>query len=174
MKLKYAIVGFIAGTLVMASGQALADGVSKIGKKIQGEAVVKIGNKELSRAIIVDGKSYAPVKDIVESYGSTASYEKGVITITNKQEGFGALETKKITLEKKISDYKETIKYLETEAIPKQEKVVADTEGSTELGRKDRQERLDSFKATLAETKANIAEAQAQLDEVNKKISELS
>lgn len=168
MKLKLLFVGFIGGALVMASGQALADGVSKIGKKIQGEAIVKLDSKELSKAIIVDGQSYAPLRDVTESYGSSVTYSKGVITISTKQEGLGSLQTKKITLETKIDEFNQTIHNLENVLIPSQEKIIL--EATTDDGRIIRQERLDMYREYLAEAKKNLAEAQTQLVEVNKQI----
>lgn len=79
--MKKVVIAFVAGALLMASGQVLADSVSKIGKKIDGEAKVVLNGKQLSNAVISEGKSYAPVRDIAEALGASASYTKGVITI---------------------------------------------------------------------------------------------
>lgn len=79
--MKKVVIAFVAGALLMASGQVLADSVSKIGKKIDGEAKVVLNGKPLSNAVISEGKSYAPVRDIAEALGATASYTKGVIAI---------------------------------------------------------------------------------------------
>lgn len=79
--MKKIVIAFVAGALLMASGQVLADSVSKIGKKIEGEAKVVLNGKQLSNAVISEGKSYAPVRDIAEALGASASYTKGVITI---------------------------------------------------------------------------------------------
>jgi hypothetical protein len=79
--MKKVVIAFVAGALLMASGQVLADSVSKIGKKIDGEAKVILNGKQLSNAVISEGKSYAPVRDIAEALGASTSYVKGVITI---------------------------------------------------------------------------------------------
>lgn len=79
--MKKIVIAFVAGALLMASGQVVADSVSKIGKKIDGEAKVILNGKQLSNAVISEGKSYAPVRDIAEALGASASYTKGVITI---------------------------------------------------------------------------------------------
>lgn len=105
--MKKVVIAFVAGALLMASGQVLADSVSKIGKRIDGEAKVVLNGKQLSNAVISEGKSYAPVRDIAEALGASASYTKGVITIdpnfvddaeTSRIEKLATLNNKKKSL----------------------------------------------------------------------------
>ncbi|WP_339297567.1 hypothetical protein MKY92_21675 [Paenibacillus sp. FSL R5-0623] len=59
------IAGFLAGAVFLLSATAFANDIkSLVGKKIQGEAVVELNGQALDTAIIVDGKSYAPVRAI--------------------------------------------------------------------------------------------------------------
>lgn len=85
--MKKVVIAFVAGLLVMASGQVVADTISQIGKKVDSEAVVILDGKNLSNAIIIQGKSYAPVRDIAEAFGGEVLWEKGVITIISENGG---------------------------------------------------------------------------------------
>ncbi|MHA7963516.1 hypothetical protein ACX93W_05165 [Paenibacillus sp. CAU 1782] len=85
--MKKYVIGFIIGALLMFSGQALANTVSRIGLKVGAEATVILNGNQLPDAIIVDSKSYAPVKDIADAFGADVKYEpaskgkKAVITM---------------------------------------------------------------------------------------------
>ena len=67
---------FIAGAVfgaILASTVTAYGATTLIGKKIQGETDVIVDGTKLDTAIIVDGKSYAPLRSI----GSAAGYEVG-------------------------------------------------------------------------------------------------
>jgi hypothetical protein len=91
--MKRVVIAFVAGALLMVSGQAMADSISRIGKKVGGEAAVYLNGKQLSDAIIVDDKSYAPVRDIAEAFGADVGFEgattesKAVIDLKTETEG---------------------------------------------------------------------------------------
>lgn len=67
---------FIAGAVfgaILASTVTAYGATTLIGKKIQGETDVIVNGTKLDTAIIVDGKSYAPLRSV----GSVAGYEVG-------------------------------------------------------------------------------------------------
>lgn len=69
------IVAFLAGMLVATSATAFADDLSKIGKKITGEFVVKLNGEELPvKAISLDGTSYIPVRAAGDALGLDVSF----------------------------------------------------------------------------------------------------
>ncbi|WP_211749929.1 hypothetical protein [Paenibacillus sp. Marseille-Q4541] len=74
--MKKMVAAFIAGALMMVSVQAFGSGVNLIGKKIDGQADLKIDGKVVGQTIIVQGKSYAPVREIADGVGGTAKYNK--------------------------------------------------------------------------------------------------
>lgn len=81
--MKKIVAGFIAGALFMLGASSFADGISMVGKKIQGEEVVTANNEQLpDKAIIVDGKGYAPVRAVAEAAGLKVEYGKGGIVLT--------------------------------------------------------------------------------------------
>ncbi|WP_339259604.1 hypothetical protein MKZ12_07325 [Paenibacillus sp. FSL R5-0713] len=83
--MKKYVAGFLAGALFTLAGAAFADDIqSLIGKKIQGEAVVELNGQALDTAIIVDGKSYAPVRVIGEAAGYDVSMQNKKIILDEK------------------------------------------------------------------------------------------
>jgi hypothetical protein len=164
---KKTVIAFVAGALLMVSGQALAEELSKIGKKIEGEAKVILEGQELSNAIIVDGKSYAPVRDIVEAYGSTATYMKGVIKI-EMAAGMTILQVKQRQIKADIEKLNKDIANLKDYVIPEEEKALAATTNK-EIWR----ERVDRRKVELKEKEAELENLNRQLEDIEKEIAEL-
>ncbi|MCY9760436.1 hypothetical protein M5X06_12985 [Paenibacillus alvei] len=88
-KVKYLTVGALVGIMMTVSVSAFADNIkSMIGKKVDGEAVVKINSESLSdRALVVGGKAYLPVRSISDALGaSVKSVNNGVISLTTNGE----------------------------------------------------------------------------------------
>lgn len=82
---KYIAV-FIAGALLAFSGQAVADSVSKIGKKVQGEVVVKVDGVPLeAKGLIVDGQTSVPARALAEASGYDVSFENKEVILTKKE-----------------------------------------------------------------------------------------
>lgn len=81
--MKKIIAGFVAGALFMLGASSFADGISMIGKKIQGEEIVTANGEQLpDKAVVVNGKSYAPVRAIAEAAGMDVKYGNGGIVLT--------------------------------------------------------------------------------------------
>lgn len=83
--MKKYVAGFLAGALFTLSAAAFASDIpSLVGKKIQGQTVVKVNGEELDTAIIVDGKSYSPTRSIGEAAGFDVSMQDKEIILDKK------------------------------------------------------------------------------------------
>ncbi|WP_189028829.1 hypothetical protein [Paenibacillus albidus] len=83
--MKKMTAGFIAGALLMVSAQALGSSSSLVGKKIQAEYTLTVYGKKLAdSAIVIDGKSYAPVRAIGELAGYNVSVAGRNISLNEK------------------------------------------------------------------------------------------
>ncbi|WP_199925475.1 hypothetical protein [Paenibacillus bouchesdurhonensis] len=86
--MKKYFAAFLAGALFTLSATAFADGViNLVGQKVQAVNEVSIKNGEtVGAGIIVDGKTYAPVRSIGEAAGFTVELEgKDVILVKPEQ-----------------------------------------------------------------------------------------
>lgn len=82
--MKKIIVSFIAGAVVATAATAYGEEAieSLIGKQIQGQTTVYNDGQALAIAIILDGKSYAPVRDLAEAAGKEVAFGEGEIFLT--------------------------------------------------------------------------------------------
>lgn len=86
--MKKIAAGFLAGAILMVSAQALGATSTLVGKKIQAEYTVNVyGKKLVDPAIIIDGKSYAPVRAIGELAGYKVSISGKNISLDEKDSG---------------------------------------------------------------------------------------
>lgn len=86
--MKKFVSGLLVGALLMFSSQAFGEGISYLGKKIDGQVTVQVNGQAIGEAIVVQGKSFAPVRDIVNSFGGTVdSTTGGVISLSSNKDG---------------------------------------------------------------------------------------
>ena len=171
-------VGFVIGAVLMFSTQAVAENISLIGKKVGSEAKVFIEGKEVSNAIIVNSKSYAPVRDIVEHFGAEAEWVPAkdgdnIIKVERKTTGGKlpqTLETlgwKKDDILLKLSSREDAIKTIEERMVILQEIFEStDSDFRKELVGSQ----LEECKEQLKEVNAEIASLESQLAEVEAEI----
>lgn len=76
------IVGALAGAALTVSVSAAADSISLIGKRVQSEADVIQNGNVVDTAIVVDGKSYAPVRTTYEKAGYIVEYKGGKVYLS--------------------------------------------------------------------------------------------
>lgn len=176
LTMKKIIVSFIAGALLMAAGQVFADDISLVGKKVGGEAKVILNGKEISDAVIIDSKSYAPVRDISESFGANVEYEQGVITIdsiteeksndeiANINAEIKGLEGQKFNAERKISDLDNQISSL-LGAI----QFINDKESLRET-----ESQKEAAKNSIAELEEKITPLKSEQDQLLQQIEDLN
>lgn len=81
-------MGLVVGLVLSFTASVYADDIkSLVGSSIQGEAPVIADGKNVGNAIIVDGKSYAPVRSISEAAGFDVKMENKQIIMTQKSIG---------------------------------------------------------------------------------------
>ncbi|MNC16408.1 hypothetical protein D3C76_91070 [compost metagenome] len=84
--MKKLAAGFLAGAVLMVSTQAIGASTSLVGKTIQAEYTVNVYGKKLADpAIVIDGKSYAPVRAIGELAGYKVSLSGKTISLDEKE-----------------------------------------------------------------------------------------
>ncbi|MNC12460.1 hypothetical protein D3C76_422130 [compost metagenome] len=171
--MKKYIVGFLVGAIFTVSTAAFADDVkSLVGKAIQGEAPVIVDGKQLDTAIIVDGKSYAPVRVIGEAAGYSVTVEGKKVIL--KSEAKDTVKTTSENLDKprtledvnsvivrtkeKFERYKEAIQLYEVNV----------TNSTTDEAKANNQQMLDSYKKQLAEAEQKLADLEKQKTELEK------
>ncbi|ASA21911.1 hypothetical protein [Paenibacillus donghaensis] len=89
--MKKIVAGFVAAVLLLISAEALGSSVSLIGKKIQAEFIVTIYGKKLADpAIVIDGKSYAPVRAIGELAGFDVTVADKTINFEERSKPSGS------------------------------------------------------------------------------------
>ncbi|WP_134904481.1 hypothetical protein [Paenibacillus polymyxa] len=83
--MKKYVAGFLAGALFTIGATSFADEIqSLVGKKIQGETAVSVNGKSIDKAIVVEGKSYAPVRSIGEAAGMKVQFGKEGIALSDE------------------------------------------------------------------------------------------
>lgn len=81
--MKKIVAGFLAGALFTLGTTSFAAEIkSLVGKKIQSEVTVTANGKQLDNAVVVDGKSYAPVRAIAQAAGMEVEFGKEGIVLT--------------------------------------------------------------------------------------------
>ncbi|CQR57208.1 hypothetical protein [Paenibacillus riograndensis] len=84
--MKKLAAGFLAGAVLMIGTQAIGASTSLVGKTIQAEYTVNVYGKKLAvPAIVIDGKSYAPVRAIGELAGYKVSLSGKTISLDEKE-----------------------------------------------------------------------------------------
>lgn len=75
--MKKVIIAFVCGVVVATAGSAYADDIKSIvGMQIQGEFPVKVSGKQLdTKAAVLDGTSYLPVRAIGEALNMEVSFD---------------------------------------------------------------------------------------------------
>lgn len=166
--MKKYIAGFLAGAVFVLSATAFADDIqSLIGKKIQGETVVELNGQALDTAIIVDGKSYAPVRTIGEAAGYGVSMQNKKIILENKASNTTAatnpgkgqsVEEKTVNLQERISTHKDRIVRLEARIKGLEDEILKPN--YEDRGEKDM---ITQYKADLEKQKSLLSDLESEL-----------
>lgn len=81
------VVGAIAGALIVFAGQAAAESVSKIGKKVQAEFIVKVDGKELeTMGLSIDGQTTVPARSLANAVGYDVAFVNKEVILTKKED----------------------------------------------------------------------------------------
>lgn len=79
-------IGAIIGAAIMIVGTAAADTISLKGKKIESEADVVVDGVKIGTAILIEGKSYAPVRVIGEAAGFNVDFKDWTVILETPSE----------------------------------------------------------------------------------------
>lgn len=168
--MKKIVIGFIAGALFMVSAQAFGDGISFIGKKVEGEAPVTINGKVVGEAIIIKGKSFAPVRELTNGFGGKVnSASGGGIALSSSVEVEKAVDDKSVQiaeLQNKIASKQADIELMNQKIDDIQKKV--DERKAQGISADVQVIELTTMKQELENQKSKLAELQNQLTELNK------
>lgn len=175
------LIGFLVGALVATAGVAAADTVSLVGKKIQGEAIVTLDGEQIDTAIIVDGKSYAPVRSVAEATGLKAGYEKGNVKLETQTNQYPLpyWESRLTSLNEYLESTKSLVANTEskiqtsTGIIEKwEDKLNNLPNDASETLRQEIVTTLDDLRKSHAEHQTELAERQARVAEIEAEIAE--
>lgn len=109
--MKKFIAGVIVGAVLFTGVQAFAAGVSLVGKKVGSEAELYLDGKRMSDVIVIDGKSYAPLREIAEGVGRSVHYKAAA----GDQKAVVNLSAGKFAQEQRIKELQAQIKQLENQ-----------------------------------------------------------
>jgi predicted RNase H-like nuclease (RuvC/YqgF family) len=162
--MKKFISGIIIGALLMVGTQSFAANIGYIGKKVSSETVVKVNGEEAGKAVIVDNKSFIPVRDISEKIGAKISFEKdGSILLATENpiqkeieqvnSDIKSTKSRISDLEQRISEYENQIKAIE------------------ETGHRALSQSIskDALSGTLEKQKEKLTELEVKLKELESK-----
>jgi hypothetical protein len=175
------IVGVIVIlVLLLAGGQAYGAVSSLIGKKVSKEMDLKFNGVSVGKVIVVEGKSYVPVRDFADllELGLSSNKESvnldGEVTTDNQIE-LESLNRQKEELIKSIDHAKSGIAEWENVEIPELQSLSDMYKDNPEEDphREQRTALINKYKDQVAQKKAAIPELQSMLDSVNQKITTL-
>lgn len=178
--LKHMILAFVVGAAAMVSGQALADTVSQIGKKVDSEASVFVDGNKVSDAIIIKGKSYVPGRDVAEALGAKVEWKgsQGVMITSDaatNTTGFNFTTEEEIAEHNaKIKEYQNNFARL-TGAIEGTKQSLATYHQYVAGAKLEREKGADVvyFDRRIAEYEAEIEKLEAELAQYEKELEEL-
>jgi hypothetical protein len=83
--MKKTVAGFLTGVLFTIGAGAFADAIpTMVGKKVQSETPVTVNGREIEKAIVVEGKGYAPVRAIGEAARMNVQFGKEGIALSDE------------------------------------------------------------------------------------------
>jgi hypothetical protein len=157
------LVGLSAGLLIATAIPAKAEVISLVGKVIQGEFAVSVGDKELQdKALVIDGTSYAPVRAIGEAAGFEVTFDpnKGIKLNRNSVD-----KDTDWVLKTKIGDLKSTISGSE-DLIKQYQAGLDDLLKRDKNG--DRQDQIDYVKEQIEHEKTQLSKYKKDLADLEK------
>lgn len=110
--MKKFVAGLIVGAAIMVSAQAFGASINYQGKKVDGQMNVKVDGAVIGQAVIIQGKSFAPVREITEGLGGkVVSTTGGVISLgANEDTASDKLSTSSTAeINVKIADQKAVV-----------------------------------------------------------------
>jgi len=133
--MKRFITGFLCGALLFGGTAVLADSVSLVGKKVDGEVSVFYNDEPLAaKAITVEGTSYLPVRTVGNTLGAKIEYRDGAVYVEQVDE-YDAIKEKvlkDIQVEMKKEELRKELEKLQ-KAVENNKKLISELEKDIEL-----------------------------------------
>jgi peptidoglycan hydrolase CwlO-like protein len=181
--MKKFISGVVVGALLMVSTQAFGANINFIGKKVAGETVVTINEQEVGKAIVIDGKSFAPVREITEGFGGKVDKANSeVIALTTEQTNTTTTPSNTpsvdvTNLEKAINKKKEEVADTKHKITVTSEKVEHYTglisSAKNDVYRQNYQNSYDAFKKSLDQLEVALKDQETELADLESQLAEL-
>lgn len=176
---KYVVI-FLVIVLFVFATPAYSAVSSLVGKKVDKEMDISLNGESIGKIIVVQGKSYAPVKDIANALELGLSANKGGINLmgevlTDKQIELESLNRQKEELIKSIDHANSSIVELENKEIPNLQYLSDRYKDNPEEDphREKRTALINKYKDLVDQKKAALPELQLMLESVNQQIAEL-
>lgn len=191
--MKKIVAAFLVGALTMVSFQAFASS-GFLGKKIDGETSLKINGKVVGQAIIVDGKSFAPVREVTNGVGGSVIFNKsgGAVEMTISDTSpdttgispIAAEEQKQLDKRSEISNIEQSILNQEKEIqkveqeILNQENIVLEYKEKVESNKvrgiiSTAETKYEIFKNHLEDLKKQLANEQGKHTDLVSQLAEM-
>lgn len=160
-------MGLIIGLMLSFTATTYADDIkSLVGVKIQGETPVIANGKDVGNAIIVDGKSYAPVRSISEAAGFEVKVENKQIVMTKKSTGGTTTVPEMPTMPVKKPNVR-TVEQIDIQIYEEQTRIRALTYGVSDMeklinGNPDNAD-IEQWKTQLQTIKDNLSAEEQKL-----------
>lgn len=157
--------GILIGIVLSYSSSVAAEKLeSLVGKQVQAEAQVQVGEETLNtNAIIIDGTSYGPIRAIGEAAGYNVGFKEGKIVLEKH------LSVKNLSadeLNNRIQRWTEDI--AKFEYLINQDNILLNNQQDVGRSKESIQSEINEYKQYIADRKSRIEESQTQLDELNK------
>lgn len=178
--MKKFVMGLIIGAVLMVSSQAFGAGISFVGKKVDGQTPVTINGENIGDAIVIQGKSFVPVREITQGFGGTVEQATGK-GIALKMSDISAItptvgdSSNNSELLQQIEQQKKLIKSINAEISGLEGQLPAMKEKSdaddTTVGIE--RTKYEIFKNTLQQRKDKLLSEESKLSDLESQLTEL-
>jgi hypothetical protein len=180
------LVGFIAGLLFMAALPVYGAVTSMIGKKVSNEITVTLNNGDVGKAIVVDGRSYLPVRDLSNALKLKLNVTKEEISLVSQliitpdntdqvsviNEKINSLTLQKNIAVKKRDQINDGFPGLEKQ-FEGAKQMLDSTTDTTTFRYNQILESVEQLKKMIADTEQELVDLEAQIIDYDRQIEEL-
>lgn len=173
--MKKFVAGLIVGAFLIFSFQVAAESISKVGKRIDSEIKVELNGAPVGQAIVTEGKSYAPVRDIANAIGAKIKVSKEVIQLDIPlsddflTEKIRSLEAEENYIQVRIENL--------SNSIIRGNQILAEEEARLSEARESSkaaiQERINNLKSGRKKSEDEITQLQTRLAEIEQELAAL-
>jgi len=179
------LLGFLVGILFASAVPAYGAVSSLVGKKVSSEITVKLDKKEIGTAIVVDGRSYLPVRSLSDAIGLKLNVTKEEVSlltgpVENSESIIKELEIKKtgranlVLFRDRVVDEYDNLKLI----IDKPDNQLAEakayllTMGDEHPMRQVQLGVIETLEQGIKDREKRLVELQTEIDKFNQQITE--